>query len=75
MAEVDDRSRETHSWQCVFELSKGAQCHLRCNSIMFALHLKKNRVNSGPAFIKELSQRSCFDVGSVTRPSPTSHSQ
>lgn len=52
MAEVDDRSRKTHSWRPVSELSKGAQCHLGCNSVMFGRKEEKNNgANPGPAFM------------------------
>lgn len=52
---------KTYSWQGVYELSKGAQCQLGCNNIMFTTHMQESRVNPGLAFINELSQRSCVD--------------
>lgn len=47
MAEVDDKSRKTHSWQCVFELSKGAQCQDETASC-FAVHVQKSKKEKKP---------------------------
>lgn len=66
MGEVDDRSRKTHSCQRIFELSKGAQCHLGCNSIMFS-RKKQNRMNPRSSiYLRALTEELCVDVGSVT---------
>lgn len=34
-------AEKTHSWQCVFELSKGAQCHDETASCLLFIRRKK----------------------------------